>query len=79
MLGLHCCAWAFSSCGERELLLLTVHRLHIAMVSLVVEHGLYLGPWASVAVVHRLSCPVKCGIFLGRGFFTIGPPEKSWF
>ena len=32
-LGLCCCAWAFSSCGERGL-------LFIAVASLVVEHGL---------------------------------------
>ena len=32
VLGLRCCAWAFSSCGERRLLL--------AVASLVAEHGL---------------------------------------
>ena len=39
-LGLHCCARAFSSCGERGLLFVVVHRLLIAVASLVVEHGL---------------------------------------
>ena len=39
-LGLHCCAWAFSSCGERGLLFVAVHGLLIAVASLVVEHGL---------------------------------------
>ena len=39
-LGLHCCAQAFSSCGERGLLLVVVHRLLIAVASLVAEHGL---------------------------------------
>ena len=39
-LGLHCCAWAFSSCGERGLLFVVVHGLLIAVVSLVAEHGL---------------------------------------
>ena len=39
VLGLHCCARAFSSCGERRLLFVAVHGLLIAMVS-VVEHGL---------------------------------------
>ena len=38
--GLHCCAWAFSSCGEQGLLFVAVHRLLIAVASLVVEHGL---------------------------------------
>ena len=39
-LGLRCCAWAFSSCGERGLLFVAVRGL------LIVEHGL----WA-----HRLQ------------------------
>ena len=39
-LGLHCCAWAFSSCGKQGLLLVVVRGLLIAVVSLVVEHGL---------------------------------------
>ena len=39
-LGLRCCAWAFSSCGERGLLFVVVHRLLIAVASLVAEHGL---------------------------------------
>ena len=39
-LGLCCCAWAFSSCGELGLLFVAVRRLLIAAASLVVEHGL---------------------------------------
>ena len=39
-LGLRCCVWAFSSCGERGLLFIVVHRLLIAVASLVVEHAL---------------------------------------
>ena len=39
-LCLHCCAWAFSSCGERGLLFVAVRRLLIAVASLVAEHGL---------------------------------------
>ena len=38
-LGLRCCAWAFSSCGEQGLLV-AVHGLLIAVASLLVEHGL---------------------------------------
>ena len=38
-LGLPCCAWAFSSCGERGLLFVAVHGLLIAVSSLV-DHGL---------------------------------------
>ena len=40
VLGLHCCALAFSSCGERGLLFVAVRRLLIAVASLVAEHGL---------------------------------------
>ena len=39
-LGLLCCARAFSSCGERGLLLVAVRRLLIAVVPLVVEQGI---------------------------------------
>ena len=38
-LGLCCCAWAFSSCGERGLLFVVVCRLLIAVASLVAENG----------------------------------------
>ena len=39
-LGLHCCVWAFSSCGEHGLLFVAVRRLLIAVVSVVVAHWL---------------------------------------
>ena len=39
-LGLRCCTWAFSSCGEQGLLFVAVHGLLIAVASLVAEHGL---------------------------------------
>ena len=39
-LGLHCCAWAFSSCSEQGLLFVAVRVLLIVVASLVVEHGL---------------------------------------
>ena len=39
-LGLCCYTRAFSSCGERGLLFVVVHRLLIAVSSLVAEHGL---------------------------------------
>ena len=39
-LGLHCCLWAFSSCGEWRPLFVVVHGLLIAVASLVAEHGL---------------------------------------
>ena len=40
VLGLHCCAQAFFSCGERGLLFVAVRGLLIAVASLVVEHRL---------------------------------------
>ena len=39
-LGLHCCVWAFSSCGEWGLLFVVVRGFLLAVASLVVEHGL---------------------------------------
>ena len=39
-LGLRCCAWAFSSCGERGLRFVALCRLLIAVASLVADHGL---------------------------------------
>ena len=39
-LGLHCCAWAFSSCGEQGLLFVAVHGLLTAVASLLAEQGL---------------------------------------
>ena len=40
VLGLRCCVWAFSSCGERGLLFVVVCGLLIVVASFVVEHGL---------------------------------------
>ena len=40
MLGLRCCARAFSRCGQRGLLFIVVCGLLIAVASFVVEHGL---------------------------------------
>ena len=40
VLGLCCCARAFSSCGERGLLFVAVHGFLIAVASLVAEHRL---------------------------------------
>ena len=40
VLGLCCCARAFSSCGEWGPLFVAVHGLLIVVASLVAEHGL---------------------------------------
>ena len=39
-LGLRCCTWAFSSCGEQGLLFVAARGLLIVVASLVAEHGL---------------------------------------
>ena len=39
-LGLRCCAWAFSSCGERGLLFIVECGLLIVVASLVAAPGL---------------------------------------
>ena len=59
MLGLYCCVRAFSSCSEGELLFVAVHRLLIAVASLVGSMGSrHMGfsscsTRVSVAVAHR--------------------------
>ena len=39
-LGLRCCVWAFSSCGEQGLLFIVERRLLMVVASLVAEHAL---------------------------------------
>ena len=40
VLCLHCCMWAFSSCGKWGLLFIAVRGLLVAVASLIAEHGL---------------------------------------
>ena len=55
-LGLRCCTWAFSRCGERGLLFVVVHGLLIAVAS---RCGAWaLGARASVVVARGLN---SCG------------------
>ena len=60
VLGLQCCAQAFSSCGKWGMLFVAVCRLLNAVASLVAEHGLsarrlqYLWCTGSVVVARRL-------------------------
>ena len=60
-LGLHFCMQAFSSCGKWGLLFIAVHRLLIAVASLVVKHRLQacglqqLWHMGSVVVAHGLQ------------------------
>ena len=73
-LGLRCFTRAFSSCGEQGLLFIVVHRLLIAVSSLVAEHGVQacglqqLQHAGSVVVAHGLSscgswAQLLCGIW----------------
>ena len=57
VLGLCCCVWAFSSCGEWGLLFVAVHGLLIAVASLC-WGARALGAWASVVAARGLS---SCG------------------
>ena len=57
LLGLRCCAWAFSSCCERGLLFVAVLRFLIAVASLCCG-AQALGARASVVVARGLS---SCG------------------
>ena len=60
-LGLHCCAWSFSTGGEQGLLFAAVHRFLIAVASFVEEHRLRRS--GSIVVAHKLSCPTAHGVF----------------
>ena len=53
MLGLRCCVWAFSSCGERGLLFIAVCRL-LTAVAFFYCGARAVGAGASVAVAHGL-------------------------
>ena len=77
VLGLHCCAQDFCSCGGWEILFIAVLGLLTggfsccgaqalgAQASVVtVMHG--LSTLGSVAVVHSLSCSAACGILKTR-------------
>ena len=58
VLGLHCCAWAFSSCIERGLLFVVVHGLLIAVASHCGSFSC-CGAWAPGS---RASVVVACGL-----------------
>ena len=59
VLGLRCCAGFSLAVVSGACSRIVVHRLLIAVPSLVGEHRLW-GAWASVVVVHRLQ---SCGIW----------------
>ena len=47
-LGLHYCAWAFFSSRQLQLLFVAVHRLLIAVASLVFSVQVFLSPWVNL-------------------------------
>ena len=59
-LGLHCCAWAFSSWGERGLLFVVVRRLLTVVASLVAECRLQA--CGLQQLWHVRSVVVACGL-----------------
>ena len=71
-LGLRCYARAFSSCGDRGLLI---------MVASLEEHQLQ-GAWALVVAADGISCPAASGIFLDQGLYhcpcTAGQILNFW-
>ena len=75
VLGLHCCTWAFSSCGEQRLL----SRLLIGVGSVVVAHRLNCSIACGIFQNQGLNwCPLSPA---GRFFTTepAGKPLKSLF
>ena len=66
VLGLWCCASAFSSCGEWGLLFVVMHRL--VFVGAFFCCGAWtLGNAVSVVMAHRLGCSPAYEIFLDWG------------
>ena len=66
VLGFHCFCAGFLYLWRVGLLFVMVHRLLIAMASLVEEHGLQ-SVQALIVVVYGLSCSVACRIFPNQG------------
>ena len=64
-LGRHCCARAFSSCGEQRLLFIALQGLLNEMASLAAKRGLCSKD--SIVVAHGFSCSGACGIFPDQG------------
>ena len=65
VLGLRFCARAFSSCGKRGPLFITVRGPLTIAASLVGSTGSRCA--GSVVVAHGLSCSAACGIFPDQG------------
>ena len=75
MLGLCCCTWAFSSCSEWRLLS-GCNEWASKCGGFSCYGAWVLSPWASVVVVHGLSCPQTCGILLDQGWNLCPLPDR---
>ena len=84
-LGLHCCTWAFSSCGEWGLLFVAVHGLLIALASLFGSTGSRHAGFSSCGTQAQLLRSMwdlpRPGIepvspALAGGFLTTATPGK---
>ena len=75
MLGLYCCTWAFSSCSEWRLLS-GCNEWASNCGGFSCYGAWVLSPWASVVVVHGLSCPQTCGILLDQGWNLCPLPDR---
>ena len=75
MLGLHCCMWTFSSCGEWGLSLLAAQKLLIAVDSLIAERS--VGLVASQSVENPEPGIKPMSPALAGGFLANEPPGKS--
>ena len=86
-LGLHCCMWVFSSCGEWGLLFVAAHGLLIAVASLVVVVDSRCTGFSSCGTrpwflrgMWNLPGPGLKPMFpaLAGGFLTTVPPGKPY-
>ena len=87
-LGLHCCSQAFSSCDEGSSSLwctdfLTWWLLWLQRMGSECT-GSVVAPWGlsntgSVAVAHRRSCSMACGVFPWPGFDPMSPAWAGRF
>ena len=67
VLGLRFCVRAFSSCGKREPLFISVHALRLSLSRPLLLRSTGSRRTGSVIVAHRPSCSVACGIFPDQG------------
>ena len=87
MLGLSCCTWTFSGCGEQGLLpFIVLLGLLAAAATLAGEHRLWGASFSSASTQAQLPHSTwtlpgpgiePTSLALAGGFLTTGPPGKS--